>query len=85
MPHLDSKKWERVILGILEKEDDFRGASLSKSLDSFFAPRQKEIIFRRLYGFPQSKTEKEYYSRIIKKKLRALANPMLQRLVNYLP
>lgn len=84
LPHLDSKEWERVVLNILEKEGDFRGVSLSRSLDAFFTARQKEIIFSRLHEFSQSKTEQEYYSRTIKKKLRALANPMLQRLVNYI-
>ncbi len=84
LPHPDSKEWERIILDILEKEDDFRGVSLSISLDAFFTARQKEIIFSRLHRFPQSKTEQEYYSRTIKKKLKAMANPMVQKLINYL-
>lgn len=84
LPHPSPEEWERAILDILEKEDDFRGVSLSKSLDAFFTARQKEIIFSRLHGFPQSKTEQEYYSRTIKKKLRAITNPMLQKLINYL-
>lgn len=51
------------------------------ALDLFFTARQKEILLRKLLGLALSKTEIEYYSRKIKPKLKALANPKLNIIV----
>ena len=44
------------------------------SLETIFTPYQISIIFRKLQSKTLSKTDKEVYSRSIKKKLMALAN-----------
>lgn len=49
-------------------------------LSQFFAPRQRDLLQKKLRGEPLTKTEREYYSRVVKKKLFALADPDLHRL-----
>jgi hypothetical protein len=58
--------------------------SLEYSLSQVFSPKQKELFKKRLEGLPLTKTEKEYYSRTVKKKVVALANPELHRLAQRL-
>ncbi|MEK6715294.1 MAG: hypothetical protein AABY43_04540 [Candidatus Omnitrophota bacterium] len=50
------------------------------ALSQVFSPKQKELFFKKLKGEKLSKTEREYYSRAVKKKVSALANPELHRL-----
>jgi len=45
---------------------------LKNSISILFKPKQKDIIFKVLNEEPLTKTEAEYYSRIIKKKLEAI-------------
>jgi hypothetical protein len=47
---------------------------LKDKLSLFFTDRQLEIIYKKYDGEILTKTEKEYYSRSIKKKLQALAD-----------
>lgn len=54
-------------------------SALEYSLSQVFSPKQKELFLRKLKGEKLSKTEKEYYSRVVKKKVLALANPELHR------
>lgn len=54
--------------------------SLEYSLSQVFSPKQKELFFKRLNGEPFTKTEREYFSRAVKRKVLALANPELHRL-----
>lgn len=49
-------------------------------LSQFFAPKQRDLLQKKLRGEPLTKTEREYYSRVVKKKLLALADPDLHRL-----
>lgn len=58
--------------------------SLEYALSQLFSPKQKELFRKKLEGEPLSKTEKEYYSRTVKKKVSALANPELHRLAQKL-
>ncbi len=64
-----------------EKHEDF---SLEYALSQLFSPKQKELFRKKLNGEPLSKTEREYYSRTVKKKVSALANPELHRLAQKL-
>jgi len=57
---------------------------LEYSLSQIFSPSQKEIILKKLRREKLSKTEIEYFSRVVKKKLLALANPDLHRLARRL-
>lgn len=58
--------------------------SLEYALSQLFSPKQKELFKKKLEGLPLNKTEKEYFSRTVKKKISALANPELHRLAQKL-
>ncbi|MDP8230703.1 MAG: hypothetical protein P9L93_06340 [Candidatus Gorgyraea atricola] len=53
---------------------------LEYALSQVFSPKQKELFLKKLKGEKMTKTEKEYYSRAVKKKVLALANTELHRL-----
>ena len=46
-------------------------------LSELFTSRQKELVNMRLQNKPMTKTEKEYFYRVVKKRLKALANEEL--------
>lgn len=54
--------------------------SLEYSLSQVFSPKQKELFLKKLKGEKLTKTEKEYFSRVVKKKVLALANLQLHHL-----
>jgi hypothetical protein len=43
-------------------------------LDRLFSPKQKELVLKKRDGLTFTKTEREYYSRIVRKKLEAIAD-----------
>jgi len=47
---------------------------LEYALSQVFSPKQKELFLKKLRGEKLTKTEKEYSSRVVKKKAAALAN-----------
>jgi len=47
---------------------------LQTYLDRLFSPKQKDLVFKKLRQAPFTKTEREYYSRVVRKKLVAIAN-----------
>ena len=55
-------------------------AGLEYCLSQVFSPKQKELFLKKLKREKLSKTEKEYFSRVVKKKVLALANPELHHL-----
>jgi hypothetical protein len=57
---------------------------LEYSLSQVFSPKQKDLFLKKLRGEKLTKTEKEYYSRVVKKKVLALANLELHRLARKL-
>lgn len=57
-----------------------REFNLEYSLSQVFSPKQKELFLKKLRGEKLTKTEKEYFSRVVKKKVLALADPELHRL-----
>jgi hypothetical protein len=57
---------------------------LHNHLRLIFSPKQEELVMKRLRGGGFSKTEREYYSRVVKKKLQALADTSLQALASKL-
>ena len=79
---LDNGKEECV--KFVQRETDMRAEDLNKAFNIFFPLRQKQLIFRRLNKMPFSKTEIEYYSRVIKKKLVGLANMTLHKIAQML-
>ncbi len=62
------------------RKEKFEEFSLEYALSQVFSPKQKELFKKRLEGLPLTKTEKEYYSRTVKKKVVALANSELHSL-----
>lgn len=63
-----------------ERQRQLRSFRLNLHLSILFPPKQKEIILKKLNGDPLDKTEQEYYSRVVKKKLEALANLEIRKL-----
>ena len=59
-----------------QKQEDF---SLEYALSQLFSPKQKELFLKRVKGLNLNKTEREYFSRTVRKKLLALTNPELNR------
>ena len=62
------------------KKEKFVEFSLEYALSQVFSPKQKELFKKKLEGLPLNKTEQEYYSRTVKKKVVALANSELHSL-----
>ena len=61
-----------------------KAGSLDVLLDRLFSPKQKELVFKRRDGQTFTKTEREYYSRIVRKKLEAIASDELGKLAKQL-
>ena len=66
---------------ILSIREEF---GLEYSLSQIFSPGQKDLVLKKLRREKFSKTENEYFSRVVKKKLLALADPELHRLARRL-
>jgi len=54
--------------------------SLEFAFSQLFSPKQKELFQKKLKGEPLGKTEREYFSRVVRKKVTALANSELHQL-----
>jgi hypothetical protein len=67
-----------------KKSERHAQLSLEYALSQLFSPKQKEIFKRKLDGQPLTKTDREYYSRTVKKKVLALANSELHSLARKL-
>ena len=67
-----------------ERERQLRSFQLNLHLSTLFPPKQKELVLKKLNGEPLTKTEQEYYSRIVKKKLEALANSEIRKIASSL-
>lgn len=61
----------------VDMKDEF---DLEYGLSQLFSRKQKELFLKKLKGEKMTKTEREYYSRSVKKKVSALANPDLHKL-----
>lgn len=62
-----------------EKAKQRRAFQLNFYLSTLFSPKQKELVLKKLNGEPLNKTEQEYFSRTVRKKLEALANPEVKK------
>jgi hypothetical protein len=56
------------------RKDRYDELSLEYALFQVFSPKQRDLFKKKLEGDPLIKTEQEYYSRTVKKKVVALAN-----------
>ena len=62
---------------LAEMQDEFE---LEFALSQIFSKKQKELFFKKLKGGKFTKTEREYYSRSVRKKVLALSNSDLHKL-----
>ena len=62
------------------RKEKYEELSLEYALSQVFSPKQKELFIKKLEGLPLTKTEREYFSRTVKKKVLALANSELHGL-----
>jgi len=62
------------------RKEKYEELSLEYALSHIFSPKQKELFKKKLEGLSLTKTEQEYYSRTVKKKVIALANSELHSL-----
>ncbi|OGW77184.1 MAG: hypothetical protein A3J52_02010 [Omnitrophica bacterium RIFCSPHIGHO2_02_FULL_49_9] len=60
------------------------GLGLEQALSQVFSPKQKELFLKKLRNEKMTKTEREYFSRSVKKKITALANVELHQLAQKL-
>ena len=74
-----SKAFRRI-----EKARQHRLFQLHLHLSTLFSPKQKELILKKLNGESFTKTEQEYYSRVVKKKFEALSNSEVRRIATTL-
>jgi hypothetical protein len=89
---LDSKRLKRLFELYFEQNVDktrrskekYEEFSLAYALSQLFSPKQKDLFKKKLEGLPLTKTEQEYYSRAVKKKVVALANSELHSLARKL-
>jgi hypothetical protein len=63
-----------------KKTARYQELSLEYALSQVFSPKQKELFIKKVNGQKLTKTEKEYFSRRVKKKAQALANAELHSL-----
>jgi len=71
------KEEESKLTELASMKEEF---GLEYALSQVFSPKQKELFLKKLRGEKMTKTEREYYSRVVRKKVEALANPELYRL-----
>ena len=67
-----------------EKDKQRRSFQLNYFLSTLFSPKQKELVLKKLNGEPLNKTEKEYFSRTVKKKLEALNDSEVRKVAKAL-
>lgn len=63
-----------------ELEEQKSALEFELLLSALFTVRQKELLQKRLAGKSMTKTEREYYYRVVKKRLAALADPRLHQM-----
>ena len=78
---------ENFITGFKKREERLKKAARSReqlgleyAMARIFPPGQKRLFLKKLRGEPLTKTEGEYFSRVIKKKAQALANEDLHKM-----
>lgn len=67
-----------------KKRDKYVELSFEYALSQLFSPKQKELFLKKVNGESLTKTEKEYFSRTVKKKVQALANSELNQFAHML-
>ena len=66
------------------KQPPLKADSLDVYLERIFSPKQKELVLKKRDGITFTKTEREYFSRVVRKKLEAIASDNLVELARKL-
>ncbi len=69
---------------LAKKLEDSREAALQHALAELFTEKQRSLMLKMVQHEPLTKTDKEYYSRVVKPRLKALRNQELQSLATTL-
>jgi len=78
MVESDDDQFRENTATLTKKLENKRESSFQDALSELFTEKQKELLFKVLNKETLTKTEKEYFSRVVKKRLKALRNPDLQ-------
>ncbi len=90
---LNLGRMKNIFLNFVIAEEEGKQKTLTETLEfkknlqtelflsRLFSPKQKEIIKKKLRGKKLNRSEAQYYSRVIKKKLRAIADAEVQNVV----
>lgn len=86
--HLDPERLKDIFNNYFSQRDfrvrkiknNYEDLSLEYAMSQIFTVRQKEIFLKRTQGKKMTKTEREYFYRVVKKKAMALANEDLHLL-----
>lgn len=70
--------------GSTETKKKRHALELELLLSELFTPRQKQLLKKRLEGKLMTKTEREYFYRVVSKRVRALANEELHQMARAL-
>lgn len=62
---------------VIDRQEEL---SLEYALSQIFSPKQKNLFRKKLKGEKMTKTDKEYFSRVVKKKVMALSNQELHNM-----
>ena len=65
-------------------ESQRRSFQLNLNLSTLFSSKQKDLVFKKYKGEPLTKTEQEYYSRVVKKKVMAIADSEIRKIITAL-
>jgi len=76
--------FSRIENGLNELLKEKEELGLEYAMSQILSPGQKEIFLKKIKGDKLSKTEREYFSRVVKKKIMALANTKLHLLAQKL-
>ena len=82
MKHVFNNYFKKDELDVKDLRARRDNLSLEYAMSQLFTPRQKELFLKKFRGEKMNKTEREYFSRVVKKKVLALANSELHRLAN---
>lgn len=63
-----------------EKRSSSQSDQLDHYMERLFSPKQKDLVFKKLNKEAFTKTEREYYSRVVRKKLEAIADETVREI-----
>ena len=75
------QQFRNYVVNFKSKEEPKLDMQLELALSEFFTAKQKDLLKKRLKGDALTKTENEYFSRVVNKRLKALSNNKLHNFV----